>query len=228
MNYDKKILRFFKQLNIRAKLPSGIAVMNPYADDEVFKYCTLFYSMFYNNSKERTIILGINPGRFGAGITGIPFTDPVKLEMECGIKNNLPKRRELSADFIYQVIQAFGGKKKFYNKFYFGSVSPLGFTKGGKNINYYDNPKLQNALRPFICQTLEDQIHFGINTKVAYCLGEGSNFKFLKSLNAEMNYFENIIPLSHPRFVMQYKRKKISSYIDDYLKKLNQPASFIP
>jgi len=228
MSYDKKILRFFRQLKIPANLPGEVGVLNPYSDKKIFEYCTSFYNKYYNTENQRSIILGINPGRFGAGLTGIPFTDPVKLEQECGIPNDLPKKRELSADFIYTMIQAFGGKEKFYHQFYFGSVSPLGFTRNGKNLNYYDDPKLQKALLPFICKTIEDQVHFGIITKVAYCLGEGENFKFLSKLNLEKGYFENIIPLSHPRFIMQYKRRKVDLYIDDYIQKLKNPSSFIP
>lgn len=41
-----------------------------------------------------TNILGINPGRFGAGTTGIAFIDPIRLENECGINNSFPKKVE--------------------------------------------------------------------------------------------------------------------------------------
>lgn len=207
-------------------LPKEIKVLNPYQNKLTLAYCEKFYTKYYNDSNQRSFILGINPGRFGAGLTGIPFTDPLKLEQECDIKNDLPKKRELSADFIYKMINAYGGKEKFYNHFYFGSVCPLGFTRDGKNLNYYDDPELQKAVLPFICKSLADQIQFGINTKVAYCLGEGKNFKFLTQLNEEKKYFAKIIPLSHPRFIMQYKRKKLNQFIDDYLLKLNKPEEF--
>lgn len=228
MTYSKKILTFFKGLAIHEKLPPGVEVMNPYQREEAFALCRLFYTKYYNDPSPRTIILGINPGRFGAGLTGIPFTDPVKLEQQCGIKNDFLKKRELSADFIYEMIAAYGGKEKFYKQFYFGSVSPLGFTKNGKNLNYYDDLKLQKAVLPFILKTLRDQIAFGLNTQVAYCLGEGKNYKFLSSLNAEDQFFDQIIPLAHPRFIMQYKRRTMDLYIEDYLSKLNDPNSFMP
>ncbi|MEP2670196.1 MAG: uracil-DNA glycosylase family protein [Cyclobacteriaceae bacterium] len=228
MNYNKKILTFFKNLQIDTNLPEGVSVMNPYQNEIAFSLCEKFYKKYYNNTQSRKIILGINPGRFGAGLTGIPFTDPVKLEEECGIKNDLPKKRELSADFIYLMINAFGGKETFYNQFYFGSVSPLGFTKDGKNLNYYDDPQLQKAALPFIINTINTQINLGLNTEVAYCLGEGKNYKFLSKLNLEYKFFNKIIPLSHPRFIMQYRRKTMDLFINDYLKKLNDPDSFMP
>lgn len=227
MPYSRNILSFFKSLQITAQLPEGVEVMNPYQSEDAFSLCEKFYRKYYANSKPRRIILGINPGRFGAGLTGIPFTDPVKLEEECGIENTLDKKRELSADFIYMMIEAFGGKEIFYNQFYFGSVSPLGFTKEGKNLNYYDDPKLQKAILPFILNTIQTQIDFGLHTDVAYCLGEGKNFKFLNKLNADHRFFKKIIPLSHPRFIMQYRRKKVDLFIKDYLSKLNSPASFM-
>ncbi len=228
MVYSKQILSFFKGLQLTDKLPEGVEVMNPYQNKVAFFLCEKFYNKYYNNTQPRRIILGINPGRFGAGLTGIPFTDPVKLEEECGIKNDLTKKRELSADFIYLMINAFGGKESFYNQFYFGSVSPLGFTKDGKNLNYYDDPKLQKAVLPFVIDTIHAQINFGLNTEVAYCLGEGKNYKFLTQLNTVHGFFKKIIPLSHPRFIMQYRRKTMNLYIDDYLKKLNDPESFVP
>ncbi|HNP06395.1 MAG TPA: DUF4918 family protein [Cyclobacteriaceae bacterium] len=227
MVYAKQILSFFKGLHLTNRLPKGVEVMNPYQDEVAYSLCKKFYNKYYNNNHPRKIILGINPGRFGAGITGIPFTDPVKLEEECGIKNDLVKKRELSADFIYLMINAFGGKDIFYNQFYFGSVSPLGFTKDGKNLNYYDDPKLQKAILPFITETIQAQLNFGLNREVAYCLGEGKNFKFLSALNKEQGFFKNIIPLSHPRFIMQYRRKTMDLFMDDYLKKFNDPESFL-
>jgi len=106
-------------------------------------------------------------------------------------------------------------------------VSPLGSIRDGKNLNYYDDPKLQKAVLPFVIETLEKQINFGLNRDVAYCLGEGKNFKFLSKLNEAHGFFNKLIPLAHPRFIMQYKRKSMLHYVDDYLTKLSDPASFI-
>ena len=215
----EKILLFLKALKTPA-VPSGIAVMNPYQEDNTFKICERFYRKFYSDCEERTLILGINPGRFGGGITGIPFTDPIKLETFCGIDNDLQKKAELSADFIYLMINALGGPEKFYRKFYISAISPLGFTKEGKNLNYYDVKELQNQLTDFIVSSLRQQLEFCKN-ETAYCLGEGQNYKFLLTLNKKYNFFNQVVPLAHPRFVMQYKRKKVDEYIRDYADKLN-------
>ena len=109
MPFSTHILRFLKQLQIKAELPAGVEVLNPYHDESVYALCELFYNKYYGDDSKRRLILGINPGRFGAGVTGIPFTDPIKLDKYCNIPNSLQKKPELSADFIYQMIAAFGG-----------------------------------------------------------------------------------------------------------------------
>ena len=49
---------------------------------------TFFYK-FYNDTNPRHLIFGINPGRFGAGTTGINFTAPKQLKEICGIDHSL-------------------------------------------------------------------------------------------------------------------------------------------
>lgn len=217
----EKILAFYKSLAIRERLPEGVKVMNPYADAASFALCEQFYRKYYKDNNPRTLIVGINPGRNGGGVTGVPFTDPIKLEKVCGIPNTLNKRPELSADFIYEMIDAFGGPAAFYSRFYIGAISPLGFTSDGKNLNYYDIKELQTSLHEFIVRSLKQQADLAMNNKVCYCLGEGTNFKFLSKLNQEHHFFETIVPLAHPRFIMQYKRKKVATYVDEYIVKLS-------
>ncbi|HEX5171308.1 MAG TPA: uracil-DNA glycosylase family protein [Cyclobacteriaceae bacterium] len=221
MTLASKIIDFNRRLTIDKRIPKDIDVLNPYQSPGTFALVENFYSKYYNDDVARTLILGINPGRYGGGITGIPFTDPIKLEKICGIKNSLPKKAELSADFIYHVINDYGGPEKFYHHFYISSVSPLGFTKNGKNLNYYDIKELKECLKTFIVDSLQRQLAFGLNTKVCYCLGEGENFKFLRDLNTSWRFFETIVPLAHPRFIMQYRRKKVDDYTAAFLKKLN-------
>ncbi|RLD78190.1 MAG: DUF4918 domain-containing protein [Bacteroidetes bacterium] len=209
-----KILNFYANVQINVKLPEGVDVMNPYGRDEVIEVVTTFYQKYYADTKHRTLILGINPGRFGAGITGIPFTDPVRLEDECKIKNSFDHKPELSSIFIYQMINAFGSIEAFYKQFYISSISPLGFIKDGKNMNYYDSKALQNVLYDFILESIQKQLNFGINREVCYSLGQGKNYKYLLALNKEHHFFKKVIPLAHPRYILQYKRK----FVDDYLK----------
>ncbi len=215
-----RILSFYRHLKIEATLPKGIGVMNPYQEEYTFSLCEKFYHKFYEDDQPRILLLGINPGRFGSGITGISFTDPIALEIECGIENTLAKKPELSADFIYKMIGAFGGPAAFYQKYFISAVSPLGFTKEGKNINYYDDKKLEKAALPFIVDSLNKLTFLGVDRRVCYCIGEGKNFKFLHGLNQQHHWFEEIFPLPHPRFIMQYKRRQLQHYINTYVEKL--------
>lgn len=222
MTLAEKIISFYSSLELIGALPKGIEVMNPYKDSYSFELCKQFYYKYYSDNNPRTMILGINPGRFGGGITGIPFTDPVKLEKMCGIPNNLAKKTELSADFIYQMIEAYGGPEKFYGDFYISALSPLGFTKDGKNLNYYDSKELQEKVYPFMVASLQAHLAFGMSQDICFCLGEGQNFKFFAALNTKLDMFKKIVPLSHPRFIMQYRRKHINRFIKDYLNKFRQ------
>ncbi|MEO7925589.1 MAG: uracil-DNA glycosylase family protein [Saprospiraceae bacterium] len=180
---------------------------------------TAFYTTYYQDDRKRIFILGINPGRFGAGITGVPFTDPIRLEA-IGIQNSFQKRTELSSVFIYDMINACGGPDHFYSDFYFASLSPLGFVKDGKNYNYYDERLLSDAVRPFIIKNIETQIGFGADLSKVYCLGQGKNFDYLNQLNNEYKWWKEVVPLPHPRWIMQYKLKQKNSFIDLYKQEL--------
>ena len=216
------ILLFLKNLHLDIKLPDEIEVMNPFKNKATMEVCTQFYKKYYSYNRERRMIMGINPGRFGAGITGVPFTDPIRLKNICGIENHFQRKQELSSLFVYDVINAFGGTENFYNNFYITAVSPLGFTRHGKNLNYYDDKSLQDAIKEFVVDCMNKQLKSGIDRKVAFCLGDGKNYKYLSRLNEEHKFFDKIIPLSHPRFIMQYKLKKKDEYIISYLEKLKE------
>lgn len=196
--------------------------MTPFESADTKAACEKFYRKFYHDTRQRRMIIGINPGRFGGGVTGIPFTDPIRLANECGIKNDWAKKQELSSLYVYDMIAAFGGPAAFYQQFYITAVSPLGFTKDGKNLNYYDDKLLQERIKPFVIDCFEKQFSFGIDRTVAFCLGDGKNFQYLSKLNKEQNFFTEIIPLPHPRFIMQYRLKRKAEYIQLYLQRLNR------
>ncbi len=220
MTFADKILFFIESLQLNIDLPEEIEVMNPFKDEVAMNVCTHFYKKYYSDNNIRRMIIGINPGRFGGGVTGIPFTDPIRVKKDCDIENPWSPKQELSSIFVYDVSNAFGGADLFYKQFYISAVSPLGFTRHGKNLNYYDDRTLQNSIREFVVGCMNKQLEFGIDRKVAFCLGDGKNYKYLSKLNEEEKFFEKIIPLPHPRFIMQYKLKKKEEYIQSYLEKL--------
>jgi hypothetical protein len=218
-----KINSFNQQLDFTGALPPGIRIMNPFKEnEEALRVSTAFYKKFYNDQLERRLILGINPGRFGAGVTGVPFTDPKRLEMDCGISFRGKQTHEPSSVFMYEMINAYGGVKAFYKGFYIGAVCPLGFTsvnaKGREvNYNYYDSKELMAAVYDFMVHSIKTQLNFSMRRDTCFCLGTGKNEHFLRTLNEEHQFFDNIIAVEHPRFVMQYRSATKQNYINKYL-----------
>ena len=154
----------------------------------------------------------------GAGATGINFTAPLQLEQYCGIPHPLGKQTELSAAFIYESIQSYGGVKPFYEKYFIGAVCPLGFISKGVNVNYYDQPRLQEAVTPFMEERMEMLLGYGFSRGRCICIGEGKNLKFLQQLNKKQGWFQEIVSLPHPLFIMQYRRKLKATYLQQYVK----------
>lgn len=228
--WKTNILDFNTSLTLdENKLPKGIHVLNPFKGDfkeRINAIATEFYAKYYSDTDERKLILGINPGRLGAGSTGIPFSDTKRLSQFCDIHIDEFSSHEPSSEFVYLLIEAFGGSEKFYSDFFISSVCPLGFTvdsKSGKtvNYNYYDSKALEKVVLPFIIESIEKQLDFGVNRSTVYCLGTGKNAKFLKALNAEKGWFKQVVPLEHPRYVMQYKRKQLDLYLDKFISLLS-------
>lgn len=231
MTFGEQVLVFNSQLDYRGPLSDGIQIMNPFRDNPAaISVIRQFYTRFYNDNNPRYMILGINPGRFGAGVTGIPFTDTKRLQEKCGIVMKEFQTHEPSSVFVYEVIDAYGGAKLFYSKFYISAVSPLGFTTTGKtgkmvNHNYYDDKELTVAVKGFIIENLKKQLDFGIKRDVCFCLGTGKNWWFLSQLNEEHRFFRRIIPLEHPRYVMQYRAQTKQEYVYKYIMTLRQAGN---
>ena len=217
--FGRRAFRFYKGLT-SPRAPRGVIVMNPYNDARVRGHVRRFLDKYFADNRPRTLVLGINPGRFGAGITGVTFTDPIALADRCGIPNDLPRVPELSSVFVYKVIERFGGPRRFYRDFFLTAACPLGFIRNGVNLNYYDDKSLARSITPFIVETIGKQIEMGGRADRAIILGIGANLKFLQDLNAKHGFFRKLVPLEHPRWVMQYRRRKLDEYIEKYVEAL--------
>jgi hypothetical protein len=213
--FGERAFGFFTRL-VPPVLPPGIAVMNPYADRRVRGYVRAFFERFYGDDDPRVLVLGINPGRFGAGLTGIAFTDPIALANNCGIENHLPRQPELSSTFVYMAIDRAGGVKRFCCRYLLTAVCPLGFVRGRRNLNYYDVPALRRAVEPFAVDALTRQIAIGGRRDHAIVLGAGKNLEFIERLNDRHGFFTTLHPLEHPRYIMQYRRRSLRRYLDSY------------
>ena len=220
MSFSKKAIDYFCNLKIPTAKSLGVKIMNPYESDEVRKVVKKFYSKYYDDEKKRLFIIGINPGRFGGGLTGIAFTDPVALRKDCGIENNLGTRKELSSKFIYKVLEKFGGPKKFFSKIFLTAIYPFAIIKNGKNYNYYDEKLLSKKLRPEIIKNINSQIGFGARKNLVILLGK-KNAEFFTKINEDHKFFNRIAVLEHPRYIMQYKLKQSDKYIKKYIETFN-------
>lgn len=95
-----------------------------------------FYRTYYKNSNTNRIVLcGINPGRFGAGKTGVPFLDFKSLSNL--IPNVKKDDSEGSAQFVFKVISNIG-PTYFFDQVYLTNISWFGFLKNNNNLNYYE------------------------------------------------------------------------------------------
>lgn len=225
-NIGEQVVDFNKKLQYSGTLPSGFEVMNPFFDNpDTLKVMEAFYRKFYSDVNTRKFVIGINPSRHGAGVTGVPFTDTKRLESVCGIPMESAHTHEVSSVFLYEVIQQFGGPEKFYGEFYINSPFPLAIVRktprGALNANYYDDKKLFEAVKPFMMQSLKDHISLGLDTSEVFILGK-KNADFISKLNQEEHFFDKLTVLEHPRYIQQYKSKEKQLYIDKYLLALNK------
>jgi hypothetical protein len=214
--FSDKAIKYFLSLGAPTELPENINIINPFQKSEVQIVVKKYFNKYFNDSKIRLFVYGINPGRFGGGLTGISFTDPVALREDCGIKNNLGTRRELSSKFIYILISEFGSAQRFFEQFYLTALYPLAILRNGKNYNYYEQPGLYKSLKQHIENSVKEQLELGARKDFAISLGK-KNALFLEEINAEYNFFNEIKVLDHPRYIMQYKLKYLNKYLKDYL-----------
>jgi len=215
--FSSQILDFYFSLPNSFTPSNGVETIFPFENPETRRVMEIFFNKYYADDNPRTLIFGINPGRHGAGITGIGFTDPILLEEKCGIANILERRSELSAQFICEVVDAYCGPEKFYGDFLFTTVLPFGLLKNGKNYNYYDDKETLAYFDGFIKESIKKQMAFEGAQKGIVCIGQGKNLKYLETLNKEEKLFERIDVIPHPRWVMQYRRKEKEKYIQTYI-----------
>lgn len=232
--FSDSVLDFNEWLsNFSLKLFDSYSISNPFSGEnkeQIRKITNAFYKKYYNDCNKRYLILGSSPARKGTATTGIPFEDANHLYKETGIMIDNFYINKASSNFLYDVMEQYGGCEKFYQDFFMSFVCPLGVVnlnaRGNEiNANYYENKKLENALYSFIVTSLKKQIAFGIQTSICYCIGSGENFRFLTRINEQYKFFDKIIALEHPRFIMQYNKKDRNKYLDKYVTALNNRNS---
>jgi hypothetical protein len=172
-----------------------------------------FHKKYIEPNSPKIVMCGINPGRLGAGVTGIPFIDTLSLSKLVPNINN-PKS-EKSAKFFFSIIEEIG-VNEFYKNVHVTNMSWFGFYNidTGKNVNYNSLPvEIQNVLiekfveeMDFIKPTLIIPISDVVNWELLY------NLKPKNRLNAEIGH-----RLFHPAYRLVVRK----TYIDTLNQLLN-------
>lgn len=225
---SEKILKYCENLS-KIKIDSfeNYKIINPYYNnkEKIKLITTKFYNKYYNDNNKRRLILGSNPARRATAITGVPFEDAVHLQQETGIFIDNFYVNKSSSNFLYDVIEEYGGCEKFYGDFYMNFVFPLGIAKinsnnSESNCNYYEIKQFEEKLYQYIIESIKQILKFNIDTSICYCIGSGKNYEFLLKINKIYKFFNKIVPLEHPRFIMQYNSKNKDLYLKKYLNAL--------
>jgi hypothetical protein len=228
--FANRAIDFNKNLSFNGNLPDGFQVINPFLDNpETLLVMKQFYEKFYNDQSKRKFIIGINPSRHGAGVTGVPFTDTKRLDKICGIPMQSAYTHEISSVFMYDMIEEYGGVNEFYKDFFINSPFPLAITRFTKgkwlNANYYDDSKLFEMVKDYMIETLKMHISLGLDTSEVYILGK-KNAEFIRKINHQEKLFDRLVVLEHPRYIQQYRSKDKQLYIDKYVLALKQSSDF--
>lgn len=200
---------FYRQLNSnsetrRALRQEGITVLEGFANN--IELVRDYYRNFYVAKTERIVLCGINPGKNGAGKTGIPFID-FKGASQL-LSRELKKDQETSAQFIHSIIESFGSRK-FHDQVYMTNLSWFGFVKDKKNLNYYDLPPFlipsfidsfvmeMNIVQPKIVIPLSKEVEKSLqemvkNGKLNFPIGERLPHPYWCSIGARAAQYRNI------------------------------------
>ena len=223
MPFADRLTHLLHDFPLPPPLPEAVTAHSPYQEPGPQELFTEFARRYYGGNQPRVAVLGINPGRLGNGRTGVAFTDGPALTA-WGLAHELPTRREPSSEFMQAVVEAWGGAGPFYQQFYVGSLYPLVLLRDGRNYNFYDSPAVTAALWPTMQAHLQQlTTEVGVVRQAAVCLGR-RNARFFQRLNDELGLFEQIYVLDHPRYLMQYQRRRLPENVAHYVEVLAQAA----
>jgi hypothetical protein len=229
-NFAEGMINYFEGLKERVpELPAGIATYNPYTDANAHRCVLAFYRKYFNDHQSRHALFGINPFRWGAALTGVPFTDARRLKEKCGIDLKKPASQENAVGFIYEVIDEMGGPEVFYKNFCFNWLCPLGLldtkVEGHKGYSYYEKASLYKAVKGLIGDNIAHLLDLGINRENCFVIGRGKNEQYLGKVNKEHGYFKNIIPLEHPGYITRYHAAERNNYLQNYVGQISKVSS---
>jgi uracil-DNA glycosylase len=166
-----------------------------------------FCKKFYADNLPRVVICGINPGRYGACKTGIPFLDYCSLsKLLTGIDR---QDKERSAEFFLKVIQQYGAVN-FFQTFYVTNISSVGYSSEGRNFNY-------NDLSASALEVVEKNFLFEmdiVQPTHVIALGKVVQQTLVKLLPKSVDC---TIRLPHPSWIAAYRSKEMDKWLAFYM-----------
>ena len=188
----------------------GICIPSDFLDNE--EGIAAFSRKYYSHSVPRIMICGINPGRLGAGKTGIPFLDYVSLsQLISGVQR---QDSEKSAGFFFKVLKSVGAES-FYKTFYVTNFSSVGYLSNAANFNYYNLP--QSALETVERNFLEE-VKIVEPTHVI-SLGKEVHRSMLKLLPDSIDCS---LCLPHPSWIATYRSNDKDHWVQCYREALGR------
>ena len=218
MLHEELKANYLHSSGIRSLLKgSGISLLDDFLDN--WEMVKSFNEKYYSVPYPKIVLCGINPGKNGAGKTGIPFLDFLSLsKLLDGVSS---KSEERSAQFFYEIVNEIGAEE-FYRTFYVTNISWIGYsevdkcTNRVKNKNYYDLP---NPAKKFVIEMFKKEMQ-AINPTTIISMSQEVN-ETIKELYGNSSV-EISQTLNHPFFcsiesnkVEQKKKymKLLSTYI---------------
>lgn len=165
-----------------------------------------FCQKFYGDAIPRIMICGINPGRHGAGKTGVPFLDFMSLSrLIPGIER---QDSEKSASFFFEVVRSFDAES-FFRTFYVGNFSSVGYLRDGVNLNYHDLPQ---AAREVVERNFLEEIE-AIHPTHVISLGKEVHRTLHNLLSASIDCS---LYLPHPSWIATYRSYEMDHWVARY------------
>lgn len=205
------LIKYLEDVKFNARLSdNNIEIIREFENN--YELIDKFFVKYYGKLLPDCVICGINPGKNGAGKTGIPFIDFATLsKLLPGVENfNV----EPTATFFYDIISAFGADN-FFNKFYVTNFSSVGYIKNDKNFNYYDG--LPDELVKLIEKNFLSEMEI-IKPKIIVSLGEDVHNR-IKRLFPTDNVKK--IRLPHPLYIIRNSNSK-NKWKEIYISTLNE------
>lgn len=190
----------------------GIGILSAFKGNK--EYIIEFHKKYIEPNNPKIVICGINPGRLGAGLTGIPFVDFKSLQEL--LPNVTNANSEKSSRFFYSIIQEFGADK-FYKNFHVTNLSWLGFynIKSGRNVNY---DILPTPIAIFILEKFVEEMNL-VKPEIIVPLGNIVNFELINLVKKGRISAKIGNRLNHPAAIRAKKEEYLTA-LHQYLKEV--------